>query len=121
MKQLSIIAAVVSALWASPCSAANVAIDRRDFGDEWPFTTPRGILGCTVVGKLSTGAPIGAVTFTADGKVYAVNGIARGHAKSNGWHDLKEVWRDNPKARGLKVSAGVIIERGLLLCEAPAP
>lgn len=121
MKRAATIIAMATTLGAVPCFAdgINLALTRADFGEEWPFTVPRGVLNCRVVGQLSSGEPIKAVTFAANGKVYAVNGIARGgHAKKNGWHDLKEIWRSDPKAPGLKVSTGVVIDRGLLLCEA---
>ena len=70
-----------------------------------------------MVGRLSTGQSVGAVTFTAKGKTYAVNGIARGHAKSRGWHDVDQIWKKDPEIPGARVNIGPLISRGLALCD----
>ncbi|MDQ3802462.1 MAG: YebY family protein [Acidobacteriota bacterium] len=57
---------------------------------------------------------VGAVIFTADGRTYAVNGIARGTKK---YREVEEIWLDNPSIPGAKRDIGPIIERGLKLCK----
>jgi hypothetical protein len=83
----------------------SIEVTRASWHDgEWPFTVPRGILGCQQ-------PPFpGAVTFNVDGTLYGVNGQA-----SEKYEDIKAIWR--PAAEGLRVDIGPMIERGLKLCE----
>ncbi len=118
MRHESTAIAMASILLAMPAAAdgTNAPIARADFGDAWPFTVPAGVLNCTVVGRLSSGLEIQSVTFAVNGKVYAINGVARGHAKQNGWHEVTPIWRNNPRIPGAKVDIGPVISRGLQLC-----
>lgn len=72
----------------------------------WPFTVPRGILGCAK-------PPFpGEVTFDVEGKTYGVNGTAL----DQGLPGVGPIWRSEG-SEGLKVSVGGMIEQGLKLCE----
>lgn len=110
-------AALVSAaacLTLSACSSGDSSISGESSGKsievskttwrdgEWPFTVPRGILGCT---------PPGEVTFNVEGKVYGLNGTALDH----GLPEVNPIWRPAPE--GLKVDIGGMIDRGLKRCE----
>ncbi|MFE7316422.1 DUF2511 domain-containing protein [Streptomyces sp. NPDC057555] len=67
----------------------------------WPLTVDKGALQCHD----------GAVTVTAGGTEYALNGTAK--AK---YADLGPVWKDNPKIPGTKVPVTALLERGQKLC-----
>lgn len=83
-------------------------ISREMLGDEWPFTVESGVLAC----EGSGGA--GAVTFTADGTTYAVNGTARGQGAGA---EIDAIWAADPSIPGTKKDISVAIERGLALCK----
>lgn len=91
----------------------TVRITRSEFGERWPFTVDEGVLAFRQTGRLKNGDPVGAVTFTANGKTYGVNGIARG--KASGHADIEEILADDPAVPGLKKNISPIIERGLKL------
>ena len=59
-----------------------------------------------------------AVTFTAGGRTYAVNGTALGRFPS--MPKIDRIWKKNPKAKvnllGPRVDISPIIDRGLKLC-----
>jgi Protein of unknown function (DUF2511) len=101
--------AVVVSLLTSACadstssSQTSTTIRRADFRKWWPFKVKEGTLVCV-------GA--GAVTFEANGTVYAVNGTAGGQ----GFAEIELIWRDDPDNPGLKVNIGPVIDRGLALC-----
>jgi hypothetical protein len=74
-----------------PCAvlASCKDVSRSTFGDNWPLTVDFGRLECTLIEpKGYTGrVPLTAVMFTANGTVYAVNGIAHRLGK-----DIDEIW-----------------------------
>lgn len=82
-------------------------VSRATLGDEWPLTVEAGELRCDGSGG------VGAVTFTAAGKTYAVNGIA----KQRGIQAIDPIWAPNPSIPGTKKSIGPLIDRGLELCK----
>lgn len=83
----------------------------RDF-DPWPFTLDTGLLKCEGTETTSVIVIFGA----DDGTIYAVNGSARSVMEQRGWHDVQEIWLDNPVIPGTKVDLGKIIDLGLSLC-----
>lgn len=83
-------------------------VSREMLGDEWPLTVDEGVLRC------DGPAAAGAVFFETKGRQYPVNGIARG--RSNGI-EIDEIWADDPDIPGAKLNIGVLIDRGLKLCE----
>jgi hypothetical protein len=82
----------------------SVAVKRSDFGDDWPLTVEQGTLRCEG----------DAVTFNDGETVYAVNGTAK--TRKSGV-DIDPIWADNPDIPGTKRNIGVLIDRGLELCE----
>ena len=94
-----------------PVHAGTANITESEYGEKWPLTIVEGILSCAPVGSL------GIVTFTANGKTYAVNGTARSRAKKNGWREIDEIWKANPSIPGTKINMGPILDRGLSLCK----
>ena len=106
-----VIIIVLSNMWFHSAFAGSANVTAKQFGDEWPFTVPSGILSCE--GK----SGLGAVVFTTNGKSYAVNGAARQKAKREGYKEISEIWKDNPQYPGSKVNIGPIIQKGLTLCK----
>lgn len=95
-------------------SSKNV-ITAEDFGARWPFTVSSGELVCKKPG---------AVIFIANGKRYAVNGLAMSDDRNV---DINEIWKEDTESetakalieRGLKppkIGISAIISRGLELC-----
>ena len=70
----------------------------------WPFMMKSGELRCED----------NAVTFTGNGKRYALNGAAQ----DKGFPAVDDIWADGPDSGGLpmKVSLDAAITRGLALC-----
>lgn len=113
----------IDLLNALPAGSNPLAVTAEDYGEDWPFTVPKGFVAC---------APPGSnVIFTAEGRgIYALNGRARGlmQETKNGWKEIAEIHRDNPTffankelvatgAKPFKVSVGPLIEKGMKLCE----
>jgi hypothetical protein len=108
----------VETSYSSRRGGGTETISAGEYGKEWPFTVSSGRLACS-------GA--GAVTFTAKGKTYAVNGLAMSdHRNSN----IREIWKDDSESEHAKymlkqgrpdlvpkVSISPIINRGLKLCK----
>jgi len=92
-------------------TGSSVVITESEFGERWPFTIPSGTLSCTLFLE-----KYAMVTFTANGKTYAVNGIDKGHAEQKGWRKIDEIWKANPSFPGTKINMHPIIEKGLSLC-----
>jgi hypothetical protein len=104
-------------LLAQIVSAAEVKIAESDFRKAWPFSVKEGILRCASQ----------AVTFTANGTTYAVNGTAIGLKRypdiDKIWLPGEPVWIKDPET-GKKVNLGPpkrnigpVISRGLELCK----
>lgn len=83
-------------------------VSREMLGDEWPLTVEDGTLRC------DGPAVAGAIFFQAEGRWYPVNGIARGRSEGI---EIDVIWADDPDIPGAKKHIGVLIERGLELCE----
>lgn len=83
-------------------------VSRAELGEEWPLTVEEGTLRCDGAKEA------GAVFFEADGRVYPVNGIARGRTDGP---EIDGIWADDPDFAGAKKNIGILIERGLELCE----
>ena len=88
-------------------TSGSVVVSKAKFGKRWPFKVKPGVLRCDGSGG------VGAVTFSANGKSYALNGIA----KQQGAPPVDPIWRNNPSIPGTKVDIGPMIERGLKLCK----
>jgi hypothetical protein len=115
MKKILVTTAVATVLALAGCGGSDEGssadeqdqsskeVTSADYGDEWPLTVDSGTLACDG----------DAVTFTAGGKTYAVNGMAT--TRSAGV-DIEPIWADNPEVEGTKKSIGVLINDGLALC-----
>ncbi len=109
---LLILAALSLIGCGNTASITSVNISEKDYGDRWPFLVSKGKLNCE--GR----SGFGAVTFTAQGITYAINGTAKALAKQRkGWKDIDEIWKSNPKLPGTKINISPIIEKGLSLCK----
>jgi hypothetical protein len=86
----------------------QVRVSKQEFGNAWPLTVDEGVLAC----KGSKG--FGAVLFIANGKTYALNGVARGEKI---YQEIDSIQAKDPKIPGVKMSVGPLINRGLKLCQ----
>lgn len=86
---------------SGPVRAAGVEVSVAVV-QPWPFTVASGLLACEG----------GAVTFTAGGVEYGVNGTAQ----DLGYPGPDAIWADDPETPGLKVSISAVIDRGLQEC-----
>jgi hypothetical protein len=81
--------------------AQRGAISRAAYGTQWPFTVPQGVLQCSD----------GAVTFTAAGKRYALNGAAR----RQGFASVYPI-HANDEDTGFAKDLAPVVNHGLELC-----
>ena len=106
---------VISGAQSVNASSENIAA--KDYGNQWPFTVTGGKLVCTQPG---------AVTLVANGKSYAVNGLAKSDNRNV---DIAEIWKADSESDHAKymlkkgrpdlvpkISIAPVIERGLQLC-----
>lgn len=107
MKLLPIAVLITISLFPMLALAASTSVSRETMKDEWPLTLSSGVLGCER----------GAVTFSANGITYAINGTAMAQGRKLGWRDIREVWKGNLAIPGTKINIGPMIEKGLLLCK----
>jgi len=104
--------AMITCSYFSLSHAGSAQVSQSDFGSNWPLTVSKGTLSCAPLG-----GDLGIVTFSENGKTYAVNGLAKGRAKQNGWRAIDEIWKANPSVPGTKINIGPLIDRGLSLCK----
>jgi len=87
-------------------------------GSGWPLKVQSGTLHCYPTNPQVDG--LSAVTFSAGGREYALNGVAIDAAR---YENVGPIWLQEPSAaKGLhvKVDMGVLIAEGLRLCSSPA-
>lgn len=106
-----LISLALAGLYTSAVFAAQQdLISAEDFGDAWPFTFEEAYVACHA-GRAVT------VMDAESGRMYPLNGAAKGKAAALGLDDLESVWLDNAEIPGTKVSVGPVIEKGLTLCQ----
>ena len=96
--------------------AASVQVSKIQFKERWPLTVNSGTISCDPVPPVPGMPNVQLVTFTSNGRTYALNGIALGFAKRRGWLDIRAIWKDDPAIPGLKIDISPLINRGLALC-----
>lgn len=89
-------------------------VTRKEFAANWPLKLDVVTLRCKWPD--SQRLQLHALLVEVGGDLYALNGTASAHAKANGWRDVKEIWRDDPRNPGLKVPLTPLIERAQALC-----
>jgi len=113
-KQLiPILAALALLTMAANCRAMRgITISSQEYGDKWPYTIPDGLLECQT--RIVAGYVKNDVTIRYNGRIYAINGSARGN---HNFAPLAQIWKDNPAHPGSKIPDPGIIKRGLQLCD----
>lgn len=96
------------ALTPATACAGTREVARADLGAEWPLTVGAGTLACR---PFMSNLHI--LTFTANGKVWAVNGTALGQ----GYADIEPIWAPNPNIPEAKINIGPMIDLAKSLCE----
>lgn len=89
-------------------------VSREEFGADWPLTVDGGTLRCKFPD--SERPQLHALLIEVGEVSYALNGTAKAHASANGWRDVKEIWRDNPRIPGTKVAVTPLLNRASVLC-----
>ncbi len=87
-------------------------VSSEDFGDAWPLTVERVDLMCD-------GPPPKALARTSDGTIYALNGSARGIAKSRGWADGQTITKQSRTMPAVKMDYSNIVQIAQDLCPKP--
>lgn len=88
-------------------SAGERVVKRSDLGTEWPLNVETGTLRCR---PFMSNLHI--LTIEANGKVWAVNGTAKGQ----GYADIEPIWAPNPKIPEARINIGPLIELAKSLC-----
>lgn len=89
-------------IFATACGGQ--AIDRSDYGADWPFTVESARIFCDN----------GAAWISIDGAHYGLTGYAQ---TLRGLPPLdRSLWRNNPSIPGTKVSLSPVIADALALC-----
>lgn len=138
LSQKGIVAQAIAALVViplfsmTPAEARERRLTKAEFGNAWPLSVDEGIVKCLPFGA-------GAVVFEADGKTYAVNGIAKGLAKERGFLAIDSIWLEDPQFRAMaeevaasqqrpleevlksmgppsRISIGPVLDSGVALC-----
>lgn len=94
-------------------------VSRAEFGNTWPLTVDAVELRCVVV--IPSRPDLAGLVFEHNNRIFTLNGIARGHAPTMGWHEIGDLWRDNRAIEGTKVPITPLIERAGALCSAVVP
>ncbi|ERI50504.1 hypothetical protein N878_08570 [Pseudomonas sp. EGD-AK9] len=101
--------ALVGLFSSAAVAAKQDLISAEDFGAAWPFTFEEGYVACHAGNAVT-------VMDAESGRMYPLNGAAKGKASALGLDDLEPVWSDSPEISGTKVSVSQVIEKGLTLC-----
>lgn len=94
------------------CSNDNKTLKftKSNFEGEWPFSVDEIEVYCNGYSEI--------YCKTNNGKVYALNGTAKGISHNNPEiSKIEEIWLDNPKFEGLKIPYSFFIEKGLKMCQ----
>lgn len=83
---------------------------KSEYGEKWPFSVQKIEVYCSGYKEI--------YCIADNGKTYALNGSAKGASHSNtAISNVEEIWLDDPNWKGLKISYGDFITKGLELCE----
>lgn len=96
--------------WKTPApqvQAYDVTPEMTPIGERWPLTVQRAQVICGTSDRLMLGVP------DADGKWYALNGLA---SQSRKYADLVDIWKDDPDTPGLKIPMW-LIDYGIERCQ----
>lgn len=94
----------------NPALQNTLKYTQHEYPEKWPFSINEIEVFCSGYKEIYCRAN--------NGKTYALNGTAKGVSHDN--HNIskvEEIWLDDPKLVGLKISYGDFITKGLILCE----
>lgn len=95
---------LISAFWLWGCQT-QTKVSKDSFDGLWPFSVDEGEIAC------QKGS---ALTFSANGKVYGLNGLA------DSWFDtepLEDIWLPNPEIEGLRIGIQDVQRAAEALCK----
>lgn len=95
---------------SNPVPRTTIKLSKLEYGEKWPFSVDEVEVYCSGYKEIYCKA--------SNGKTYALNGTAKGVSHNNAAiSKVDEIWLDDPKWAGLKISYGDFITKGLELCE----
>lgn len=108
-------------------------ISSNNLGARWPFKVEKGVVHC-IQYEVQGISPndIQGVIFEANGKTYAINGVAESRSNEFGYSNIEEIWlfddkhtqelidmgvsQEEAEKVKVRISIAPIIEEGLKLC-----
>lgn len=114
---------------SAPQAPEKKAINAGMYGDKWPLTIDSGKIFCVAtepaIGMNNTNNGL-AILLEANGKIYAMNGTARGAVEegresASDWHLIDEIWKRDPRGVEMGVKEwrmllAPLITDGIKLC-----
>ncbi|MDF2932756.1 MAG: hypothetical protein K0R36_2087 [Chryseobacterium sp.] len=95
---------------SAPAAKNTLKFTKQDYIGEWPFSVNEIEVYCSGYKEICGR--------TNDGKVYALNGSAKGASHNDpSISKVEDIWLDDPKWTELKISYGDFITQGLTICE----
>ncbi|WP_415326290.1 DUF2511 domain-containing protein [Chryseobacterium sp. MMS23-Vi53] len=110
MKKNFLLPVLIAVISCSAPAKKTLKFTKDQYAGEWPFAVTEMEVYCSgykeIYGKAN------------NGKIYALNSSAKGASHNNpSISKVEEIWLDDPKFEGLKISYGDFITQGLTLCE----
>ena len=106
-KKIALMAAfIISTNVLSACTTATepetarISVSKAEFGAQWPVSVEKGELEC--IDGYDAVLQSGGIT-------YALNGNVRQKAEKGIYHDVEEIWLDNPAIPGAKKDISVLL------------
>lgn len=105
-RRLLLIALLTLAFPTAALADGSGRMAKASYGKRWPLTVTSGTVHCSNI----------AITFTAGGTTYAVNGIAL--SRFPHMPQIARIWKRDPNnlLPNARIDLGPIIDRGLKLC-----
>jgi hypothetical protein len=111
MKNLCLFSVLFLVLACSAPSTKNtIKLSKQEYIGDWPFSVNEMEVYCKGYTEIYGRA--------SNGKTYALNGSAKGASHNDSSiSNIEEIWLDDPKWAGVKISYADLITQGLILCE----
>ena len=95
---------------SAPTQRNSLKFNKQDYIGEWPFSVNEIEVYCSGYNEI--------YGRTNNEKIYALNGSAKGASHNDpSISKVEEIWLDDPKWAGLRISYGDFITQGLTICE----
>ena len=110
MKKLHLLFIFFLVLSCTNTPQNTLKFTKQEYTGEWPFSVDEIEVYCSGYKEI--------YCKTSNGKVYALNGSAKGASRKNSSiSKIEEIWLDDPKWTGVKIPYTDFIKEGLKICE----